>query len=247
MCLGSWDTGCCRDILAVFINVVKCTYFSSLEICDVSYLENGIIQNNWKNSYKEGEKTKYFCNINYHAENENGEIMCTKNGWSPIPRCIRKSKRAYFLSQFLSKTNKSMITLPMATFGIGATVTYRCYNDFVTPERQEMGTIQCQKNGFRVPYCGPPPEITNGNVTGGFLERYQHGNRMEYECDTQFKLVGSKEIECLDGQWSSPPSCIGNLPTTISFVLILLCSPAIRTLQKALDIPAKKSHACCVN
>lgn len=63
--------------------------------------------------------------------------------------------------------------------------------------------------------CGPPPEITNGNVTGSFLEWYPHGNRMEYECDTQFKLVGSKEIECLDGQWSPPPSCIGNLPSTM--------------------------------
>lgn len=67
--------------------------------------------------------------------------------------------------------------------------------------------------------CGPPPEITNGNVIGGFQERYQHGNRMEYECDTPFTLVGSKEIECLDGQWSSLPSCIGNLPTTMNIKL----------------------------
>lgn len=82
-------------VLAVFITVVKCTYFPSLEICDVRYLENGITQNNWKSYYK-GERAKYFCNTNYHTDNEDGEIMCTKSGWSPTPRCIHKGECAYF-------------------------------------------------------------------------------------------------------------------------------------------------------
>lgn len=59
--------------------------------------------------------------------------------------------------------------------------------------------------------CGPPPEITNGIVAGDFVEEYRHGDRKQYECNTEFKLVGPKEIECVDGKWSSPPSCIGNL------------------------------------
>lgn len=59
--------------------------------------------------------------------------------------------------------------------------------------------------------CGPPPEITNGSIADGSVEWYQHGDRKQYECNVDFKLVGSKEIECVDGQWSSPPSCIGNL------------------------------------
>lgn len=59
--------------------------------------------------------------------------------------------------------------------------------------------------------CGPPPEIANGSIVDGSVEQYQHGERKQYECYGTFKLVGSKEIECIDGQWSSPPSCIGNL------------------------------------
>lgn len=59
--------------------------------------------------------------------------------------------------------------------------------------------------------CGPPPEITNGSIAGDSVEQYQHGDRVQYECNIVFKLVGSKEIECVDGQWSSSPSCIGNL------------------------------------
>lgn len=302
-----------------------------LKRCDVGPLENGYIQNNRKRYFKEGERTKYLCNKNYRAENEDGEITCSKNGWSPTPRCIRKET-----CQWVDLTNGYFMER-RATFDIGETVSYSCYNDFVTPEKQKMGMIQCQKNGWspppkciqtcktshihtlidcgpreniylpghileyscpekyktvdNMPYgttrcdvngewkptphcvaiecklpvlshgqahpskntyyngdvvkficvknyirvgpassqcyyfgwfpspptckvdprdCGPPPEITNGNVIGGFLERYQHGNRMEYECDTPFTLVGSKEIECLDGQWSSLPSCIEN-------------------------------------
>ncbi|OXB68291.1 hypothetical protein ASZ78_016692 [Callipepla squamata] len=299
-----------------------------LKKCVVSYLENGHIQNNWKRYYKEGERTKYFCYTNYRTENEGGQITCSKNGWSPTPKCIHKEtcqvvdlRNGYFMD------GKTM-------FDLGEKVTYRCYNDFVTPERQETGEIRCQKNGWSPPPkciqscktshihslidcvrenvylpgdileyacpekyrtadymptgttrcdtngewkpaprcvaiecelpvqpdsdvypkkgryyngdvvkfncpknsvrvgpasaqcyyfgwfpppptckvnprgCGPPPEITNGNITGGFLEQYQHGNRVQYECDNQFKLVGSKETECLDGQWSPPPSCI---------------------------------------
>lgn len=63
--------------------------------------------------------------------------------------------------------------------------------------------------------CGPPPEITNGSIAAGSLQQYQHGSRTKYECDTIFKLVGSKEIECVDGQWSPPPSCIGILHNSI--------------------------------
>lgn len=58
--------------------------------------------------------------------------------------------------------------------------------------------------------CGPPPAITNGSIVDGSVEQYQHGDRKQYECNGELKLVGSKEIECINGQWSSPPSCIGN-------------------------------------
>ncbi|XP_021259830.1 complement factor H isoform X2 [Numida meleagris] len=299
-----------------------------LKKCHARNLENGNIQTNWRNFYKEGDRAKFFCSANYRTENEDGEITCTKNGWSPTPRCIRKET-----CQQVDLMN-GYFMMRQATFNLGETVTYRCYNDFVTPEGQEIGEIQCQKNGWSPPPkciqscktshihfltgsvrkniylpgdtleytcpekfhtadnmptgtarcdingewkpaprcvaiecelpvpsntrvspkkgiyhngdvvkficgknyvrvgpasaqcyyfgwfpspptckvdprdCGPPPEIINGNITGGFLEQYQHGNTVKYECDIQYKLVGSKEIECLDGQWSSPPSCI---------------------------------------
>ncbi|XP_068262726.1 complement factor H-like [Nyctibius grandis] len=133
-----------------------------LKKCHVRQLENGYFSHSQKTVYKEGERVKYLCNDDYHTEHEDGEVTCTKDDWSPPPRCIRKSECACILLRFLGNTRG----------------------------------------------CGPPPEITNGSITGGSVEQYQHGDRKQYECNIEFKLVGSKEIECVDGQWSSPPSCI---------------------------------------
>ncbi|XP_069718628.1 complement factor H-related protein 5-like [Phaenicophaeus curvirostris] len=299
-----------------------------LKNCEVKHLENGYFLHNHKYVYKEGERVKYRCNIDYHTEHEDGEVTCTKNDWSPPPRCVRKKKcqNIYFDNGY-STSGKN-------TFNLQEEVTYRCHTGFVTVEGQETGVIQCQENGWTpspkcikscekphweilnyhsnktvfmpedtieyaclegyqtannmptgttrcgidgqwspVPKClaiecemltlpngdfspkegkyrngdvvkftcannyvrvgpastqcyyfgwfpsppvckvnargcGPPPEVTNASVLGGSVERYRHGDRKEYECNIEFKLVGSKEIECVDGQWSPPPSCI---------------------------------------
>ncbi|NXC38026.1 CFAH factor, partial [Penelope pileata] len=299
-----------------------------LKICSVRHPENGRFTDIWNNFYTEGEKATYSCNTQYRPENDGGEITCTKNGWSPAPRCVLKEK-----CQNVDLDNGFFIQ-KQATFELWKTTTYRCNDGFVTPEKKETGEIRCNKNGWSPPPkcirscktshipnlndhvrgtiylpgdaleypcpesyrtanntptgttwcdvngewnpepqclaiecemsklldgrvhprkgkyrngdvvrfsctnnfvrvgpasaqcyyfgwfpspptckanprgCGLPPEIPNGNIAGDSLEQYQHGNRREYECDIEFKLVGSKEIECVDGQWSSPPSCI---------------------------------------
>ncbi|XP_068545983.1 complement factor H-like [Anas acuta] len=73
-----------------------------LKTCSVTHLENGYFRYN-HDTYTEGERIQYVCNQDYRTESEGGEVTCTKNGWSPFPRCIRKSECAYNLSQFLAK------------------------------------------------------------------------------------------------------------------------------------------------
>ncbi|NXK25271.1 CFAH factor, partial [Arenaria interpres] len=295
------------------------------KICNAGYLENGYFLHR-QHAYIEGEKVKYRCKDDFHTEQEDGEVTCTKDGWSPTPTCVRNKK-----CQNIHLDN-GYFTLERQTFRLQEKVTYTCHTGFVTPEGQETGEVQCQKNGWipppkcirsckthlkilnyhanktmfmpedtieyaclegyqtannmptgtsrcgingewsptpqclaiecemlTLPYghfypkkgkyrngdvvkftcannyvrvgpassqcyyfgwfpsvpeckvkardCGPPPEITNGIIAGGSGEHYQHGDRKQYECNIKFKLVGSKEIECVDGQWSSPPSC----------------------------------------
>ncbi|NWZ25700.1 CFAH factor, partial [Asarcornis scutulata] len=298
-----------------------------LKTCSVTHLENGYFRYN-RYTYTEGERIQYVCNQDYRTESEGGEVTCTKNGWSPFPRCIRKKT-----CKNIVLDNASFLSA-RGTFGLQAKVTYTCHDGFVTPEGKDRGETRCQENGWtptpkcirscrkpdvhilddhvdksvflpgdtiayscsegfqtadnmatgttsceingewkpaprcleiecEIPIvpngyispredkysngdvvnffckkkyervgpasaqcyyfgwspspptckenprgCGPPPEITNGSIAAGSLQQYQHGSRTEYECDTIFKLVGSKEIECVDGQWSPPPSCI---------------------------------------
>ncbi|KAF1470138.1 Complement factor H, partial [Megadyptes antipodes antipodes] len=299
-----------------------------LKKCRVGWVENGYFPHSQKKVYKEGERVKYVCNDGYHTEREDGEVTCTKDDWSPPPRCIRKK------SCMNIPFDNGYFTLGKTTFHLQEKVTYNCKTGFVTPEGQETGVVQCQENGWTPPPkcikscktppldilyhhanrtmfmpedtieyaclegyqtanntptgttrcgtngewsptpqclaiecemltlhngdfspkkgkyrngdvvkftcannyvrvgpastqcyyfgwfpsppvckvnprgCGPPPEITNGSIAGGSVEQYRHGDRKQYECNVELKLVGSKEIECVDGQWSSPPSCI---------------------------------------
>lgn len=92
--------------------MVKCTYLPSLEKCLVRSLENGYFSRSQKNVYKEGERAKYVCNDDFRTEHEGGEVTCTKDDWSPPPRCIRESECACILLRFLAKTSKSIITSP---------------------------------------------------------------------------------------------------------------------------------------
>ncbi|NXX94416.1 CFAH factor, partial [Centropus bengalensis] len=299
-----------------------------LKTCEVKYLENGHFLNNYKHVYKEGERGNYVCNIDYQTAHEDGEVLCTKDGWSPPPRCIRKKQcqRVPF--------DNGHFTLGGDTFNLQEEVTYHCHTGYVTAEGQETGVTQCRENGWtpppkcikscKKPYweilnyhanktmflpediieyaclegqqtennmstgtakcdingewsptpqclaiecemltlpngdfspkegkyhhgsvvtftcannymrvgpasiqcyyfgwfpsppvckanasgCGPPPEITNGSIAGGSVKWSRHGDRQQYECNSEFKMVGSKEIECVDGKWSSTPICI---------------------------------------
>ncbi|XP_067996989.1 complement factor H isoform X1 [Melanerpes formicivorus] len=299
-----------------------------LKQCYIRDPENGYFLHGRNDPYKEGERAKYTCDINYYTEHENGEVTCTKDDWSPPPKCIRK--------KMCQKTDfdNGYFTARKQTFALEEVVRYSCHPGFVTLKGEEKGTVRCRDKGLtplpkcikscNAPYldilnypanktlfipedtieyaclegyqtanktptgttrcgingewsptpqclaiecempslpngdfspkmgvyhngdvvnftcannyvrlgpasaqcyyfgwfpspplckasptgCGPPPEITNGTITEGIVEQYQHGARMQYECNIEFKLVGSKEIECVDGQWSSPPSCI---------------------------------------
>ncbi|KAM8805390.1 complement factor H [Eudromia elegans] len=303
------------------------------KICRVTQLENGAFLSRHKYVYKENERVKYACSADYAPENEHGQVTCTKNDWSPPPRCVRKNTCPHM------EFSNGYFTVRKATFHLREKVTYRCLANSVTAERLGAGLTVCQENGWTPPPkcirqcktpryknlnihktrqvflpgdtleytcadgyqtaknmtagttrcnmdgewipepqclviacerpivpngdvfpkadmyqngavvefacaanhirvgpfsaqcyyfgwfpsppickvdpkgCSPPPEIVNGSLIGDLEERYHHGDRTEYECHDNFKMFGSKEIECVDGQWSSSPTCIGNCVT----------------------------------
>ncbi|NXM50324.1 CFAH factor, partial [Gymnorhina tibicen] len=153
---------------------------------------------------------EYSCVEGYKTTNNmpTDTTMCDKNGeWSPAPQC-------HVIECALPLLRDGDFTPKESKYYSGAVVKFTCAKKYI---RVGPASIQCYHFGWfplpplckeRVEDCGPPPEITNGSVVDGSVEQYQHGDRKQYECNGELKLVGSKEIECVDGQWSPPPSCI---------------------------------------
>ncbi|NXK36874.1 CFAH factor, partial [Piprites chloris] len=153
---------------------------------------------------------EYSCLEGYRTANHTptDTTTCGIDGeWRPAPKCLAIE------CAMLTLPNRDFYPRKVKYFN-GDVVKFTCANNFI---RVGSASAQCYSFGWfpsppeckaRVRSCGPPPEITNGSIAGGSEERYRHGDRKQYECNIEFKLIGSKEIECVDGQWSPHPSCI---------------------------------------
>uniref|UniRef100_A0A674IZJ5 Sushi domain-containing protein n=1 Tax=Terrapene triunguis TaxID=2587831 RepID=A0A674IZJ5_9SAUR len=301
-----------------------------LEKCSPIWLANGKFLILWQKYYKEGDEISYVCDHEYIPENQQAKVTCTKNNWTPTPRCIFNITTCSVPHGYFYETKNR--------FGLNEKATYRCQIDYMTPEGNETGEIQCLEEGWSpfpeciktcrmsafehirfytskmvflpedileyecadgyqtvnkisrghticsingwtpepqcfaiecemlmLPHgevfpkedkylngdvvtfscakrytrvgpdsaqcyyfgwspapprckgqsCGPPPSITNGNIISELHEKYQHGDSVEYDCNLRFKMIGSKSIECVDGEWSSSPFCIEEEKTCV--------------------------------
>ncbi|NXL92772.1 FHR1 protein, partial [Alectura lathami] len=50
-------------------------------------------------------------------------------------------------------------------------------------------------------------EIYNGHVIGTQQQKYLAGAHVQYECESNFQIMGVNYVTCSDGQWSQPPTC----------------------------------------
>lgn len=71
--------------------------------------------------------------------------------------------------------------------------------------------------------CDSPPSIANGALTLPPLTQYDNGSSVQYNCSEYHFLQGSEKIYCSEGQWTSPPVCIGrfdNIDKNLFFSVI---------------------------
>lgn len=72
----------------------------------------------------------------------------------------------------------------------------------------------------KVIHCQPLPVIKNGRHRGVVGKYFVYGNKVSYECDEGFDLLGEKTVWCTNdskgyGSWSGPlPRCIKSPPVT---------------------------------
>ncbi|KAM9130338.1 complement factor H-like [Pangshura tecta] len=258
---------------------------TSTKICEKVEIQNGYFSTS-KSRFNLNEEATYGCQIGYlTAEGKVvGKTQCLKEGWTPLPKCIKTCETPRF--EHINFHITQTVFLPEDI------LEYECVDGYQTVDKRTTGytvcgingwtpepqclTIECEvltlskgsvspskgkyDNGDVVTFscakghkrvgpdssqcyyfgwfpasptckeetkaCGEPPSITNGNIVSEFLENYQHGDSVEYDCDHRFKIIGSRKIECIDGEWTSLPSCTEEektcgLPPTITKGIVL--------------------------
>jgi len=98
-----------------------------------------------------------------------------------------------------------------------------CINGIWRGSTNERPSCQLKRPTDR---CGPVPEIErtkhyvlqhvldagDGNQVRASDQRFTHGTRVIYVCETNFRQVGSPMVECQKGEWSGHgPKCLRQL------------------------------------
>ncbi|XP_043347240.1 complement factor H-like [Dermochelys coriacea] len=155
------------------------------------------------------EVLEYECVDGYQTINKvtTGYTECGINGWTPEPECLAIECEMLILAH-------GRISPMKGKYDDGDVVTFSCEKNFI---RVGPDSSQCYHFGWfpasptcteKTKACRPPSSIANGNFISELHEKYEHGDSVEYDCDLRFKMIGSRKIECIDGEWASSPSCI---------------------------------------
>uniref|UniRef100_A0A8D0EJI4 Sushi domain-containing protein n=1 Tax=Strix occidentalis caurina TaxID=311401 RepID=A0A8D0EJI4_STROC len=146
------------------------------------------------------------------------------NSWSCDPLEAEKLDRNYNkVDSFNFEGVKKSRYLP------GESAHYQCWPGFVMAGDS---SIACQNgNWTKLPNCkgkggkcGPPPVIENGDLLSFPMQEYTQGSVLEYKCPSLYVLEGSRRITCTDGQWTSPPVCLGRLKHVLCGQTLCDCS-----------------------
>ena len=82
--------------------------------------------------------------------------------------------------------------------------------------------VKTNRNVFRNKVaCQLPPTVANGRVVE---ETYPGTTVVEYDCLVGYRLIGSNQVTCDNGQWTQYPECVpgaGRSSYTISAISCL--------------------------
>ncbi|XP_067323699.1 complement factor H isoform X1 [Anolis sagrei] len=153
------------------------------------------------------ETLHYKCKDGFQVSKTavDGHIQCKENGWDSLPVCVAIECDVPILGNGSIEGKDQYANRDVVKFS--------CKKGY---SRVGPDSSQCYYFGWSpqppvcketVKSCQQPLSISNGTVVGDLLEEYQHGKKLFYECDIGFVMSGSNTVECVDGEWTSLPSC----------------------------------------
>ncbi|XP_019357577.1 PREDICTED: coagulation factor XIII B chain isoform X2 [Gavialis gangeticus] len=159
--------------------------------------------------FKLNEILIYECDDGYRTTGGNmtEEVTCHPHGWSLTPNCTK-------LTCSLSVMEHGRFYPVKKTYEEGDVVQFFCRESY---SFSGSDLIQCYSFGWypepplcedRRTKCPPPPKPPHAIVLSD-LRTYHNGDRVRLQCQLNFKMNGSEEIQCQNGKWLLPPVCIG--------------------------------------
>ncbi|CAM2118694.1 unnamed protein product [Caretta caretta] len=160
---------------------------------------------------KLNETLMYECDEGYHTRggNTTEKAVCGTYGWSLTPNCTK------VLCSLLSEIEHGNFYPRKKSYEEGDVVQFLCQKNY---SLNGSDLIQCYDFGWypeppvcedRRNKCPPPPQPPNANILTD-LRTYHNGAKVHLACKLNFTMKGSEEIQCENGKWTSPPSCIAS-------------------------------------
>ncbi|XP_031196432.1 complement factor H-related protein 2-like [Mastomys coucha] len=208
--------GFCTMLLLSHILLTTWLFTAKGEVkpCDFPQFKHGHLydEERWRPYFPVpiGKQYSYYCENGFSTPSSSywDYLHCTTQGWEPEVPCLRKCVFHYV------ENGQSLYW--QRIYIEGQSVKVQCHKGYSLPNGQD--TMTCTENGWSPPpkcvrinstvKCGPPPPIDNGDITSLLLPVYAPLSSLEYQCQSFYKIQGSKKITCRNGEWSEPPKCL---------------------------------------
>uniref|UniRef100_A0A3B3VHV7 Membrane cofactor protein-like n=1 Tax=Poecilia latipinna TaxID=48699 RepID=A0A3B3VHV7_9TELE len=160
-----------------------------------------------KKTFEDGSTVAFVCDVGYTPVQDSGVITCTAGIWSPLQLICERSNCGS-----LAEVPNGQVSYPQGTqFGDKALIT--CNTGYKLVGKSE---ITCGTQGWldRLPTCEVAKCLQPSGIANGMFsprkEDYTYREVVEYSCNKDYTLNGSKQITCEENDTfkPSPPSCI---------------------------------------
>nr|XP_013816383.1 PREDICTED: coagulation factor XIII B chain-like [Apteryx mantelli mantelli] len=187
----------------------SCT--KKIESCQVPNLHHGYYFTTQK-ELQVNETLLYKCDEGYHTAggNTTEEAICLTRGWSLTPNCTKTTYCS------LSAIEHGGFYPVKKIYDEGDVVHFFCEENY---SFSESDLIQCYYFGWYPDppvcedirnKCPPPPRLPHTYIIT-VLRTYHNGDKVHIQCQSNFEMRGTEEIQCEKGKWTSPPICIGTM------------------------------------
>uniref|UniRef100_A0A4X2KTH0 Sushi domain-containing protein n=1 Tax=Vombatus ursinus TaxID=29139 RepID=A0A4X2KTH0_VOMUR len=174
--------------------------------CHLPILQRNLYPDPKQDKYKVGDVLTFRC-LNGLKLVGPLSVQCYHFGWSPrIPTCEQNVKCCEQPPEVVNGTLKDSNN---RTYCHNDVVEYNCDLGFM---RRGPKKIQCNNGEWTIlptcieeeRRCAEVPKPVHGHVQTTNVS-YSHGSSIEYDCDENFTMVGSKRVTCNQGNWTQLP------------------------------------------